>query len=354
VLSATYEAREYGVHSAMPMMRARRMCPQAIVLPPKFSRYAEASAGIMEIFRSVTPLVEPLSLDEAFLDVRSARRRLGEPREIAEWIRARVSDEQQLTCTVGVAPSKFLAKLASARGKPDGLLVVPAAEVVSFLHPLPVEALWGVGERTAQTLRQLGLQTVGDLAQVPVETLQRALGPGSGAHLSALAWGRDERRVIASEPEKSVGAEETFGRDVDDPAIVLREVLRLADRTAARLREQGYAGRTITLKVRFADFTTITRSRTLPHVSDSGQEIYDVARELFLKLGLQRARLRLVGVRAESLVPSGRATRQLSMGEREHGWREADRAVDRASARFGSGSVRPASLVDPPGRSEAP
>ncbi len=349
VLSATYEAREFGVRSAMPMMRARRLCPHAVVLSPTFSHYTEASAGIMEIFRSVTPLVEPLSLDEAFLDVRGALRRLGRPREIAEWIRARVWDEQQLTCTVGVAPTKFVAKLASTRGKPDGLLVVPADDVVSFLHPLPVEALWGVGERTAQALNQLGLRTVGDIAQVPVETLQRALGPGSGSHLSALAWGRDDRKVVASEPDKSVGAEETFARDVDDPAVVLREVLRLADRTAARLREQGYSARTISLKVRFADFTTITRARTLPQVTDGGQEIYEVARELFLKLGLQRARLRLVGVRAESLVSTGRATRQLLMGERETGWREADRAVDRASARFGSGSVRPASLVDPPG-----
>ncbi len=353
VLSATYEARAFGVRSAMPMMRARRLCPQAVVLPPHSRRYSEASAGIMEIFRSVTPLVEPLSLDEAFLDVRGARRRLGRPREIAEWIRARIFDEQQLTCTVGVAPSKFVAKLASARGKPDGLLVVPADGVIAFLHPLPVEALWGVGERTAESLHRLGLRTVGDLAQVPVQTLQRALGVATGAHLAALAWGRDERRVIASEPEKSVGSEETFARDIDDPAVVLREVLRLAERTGARLREQGHAARTITLKVRFADFTTITRSRTLKEVTDSGQEIYEVARELFLKLGLQRARLRLVGVRAESLTPTGAMTRQLLMGERETGRRDADRAVDRASARFGSGSIRPGSLVDPPGRPSA-
>ncbi len=349
VLSATYEARKFGVRSAMPMMRARRLCPQAVVLSPTPRRYSEASAGIMEIFRSVTPLVEPLSLDEAFLDVRGALRRLGRPREIAEWIRARIWDEQELTCTVGVASTKFVAKLASAQGKPDGLLLVPAAEVVSFLHPLPVEALWGVGEKTAQTLHQLGLLTVGGIAQVPAETLQRALGQAAGAHLAALSWGRDERRVIASEPEKSVGAEETFSRDVDDPEVVLREVLRLAERTAARLREQGYATRTITLKVRFADFTTITRARTLAQATDSGREIYEVARELFVKLGLQRARLRLVGVRATSLVSSGKVARQLLMGERASGWREADRAVDRASARFGSGSVRPATLVDPPG-----
>jgi DNA polymerase IV len=351
VLSATYEAREFGVRSAMPMMRARRLCPQAVVISPRFARYSEASAGIMEIFRSITPLVEPLSLDEAFLDVRGALRRLGRPAQIAEWIRARIWDEQQLTCTVGVAPTKFVAKLASARGKPDGLLVVPADGVVAFLHPLPVEALWGVGERTAEALHQLGLRTVGDISQVPVETLQRALGTGTGTHLAALAWGRDERRVIPTEPDKSIGSEETFSRDVDDPEIVLREVLRLAERTAARLREQEYAARTLTLKVRFADFTTITRSRTLPQATDTGREIYEVVRELFLKLGLQRARLRLVGVRAENLITMGKVTRQQMLGERELGWREADRAVDQASARFGSGSVRPASLLDPPGRS---
>jgi DNA polymerase-4 len=350
VLSATYEAREFGVRSAMPMMRARRLCPQAVVISPRFGRYSEASAGIMEIFRSVTPLVEPLSLDEAFLDVRGALRRLGRPAQIAEWIRARVWDEQQLTCTVGVAPSKFVAKLASARGKPDGLLIVPADGVVAFLHPLPVEALWGVGERTAEALHQLGLRTVGDIAQVPLETLQRALGAGTGTHLAALSWGRDDRRVIPIEPDKSIGSEETFARDIDDPEVVLREVLRLAERTAARLREQEYAARTLTLKVRFADFTTITRSRTLAQATDTGQEIYEVVRELFLKLGLQRARLRLVGVRAESLITSAKVTRQQMLGERELGWREADRAVDQASARFGSGSVRPASLLEPPGR----
>ena len=351
VLSATYEARAYGVRSAMPMVRARRLCPAAIVLPPSFSHYTEASAGIMEIFRSVSPLVEPLSLDEAFIDVRGAVRRLGRPRDIAAWIRARIWDEQELPCTVGVAPSKFVAKLASAHGKPDGLLVVPAAQIVAFLHPLPVEALWGVGEKTGAVLNRLGLRTVGDLAQVSVETLQRALGPAAGAHLSALSWGRDDRPVIASEPDKSIGHEETFSRDIDDPEVVLREVLRLAERTAARLREQGYAARTITLKVRFSDFTTLTRSRTLPQVTDSGQEIYEIGRELFRKLGLQRARLRLVGIRAESLTPTGKATRQLMMGDRESGWREADRAVDRAAARFGSGSIQPATLVDPPGRS---
>jgi DNA polymerase IV len=348
VLSATYEARAYGVRSAMPMMRARRMCPAAVVLRPDFATYTEVSAGVMELFRTITPLVEPLSLDEAFLDVSGARRRLGTPVQIATWIRARVFDEQGITCSVGVAPSKFVAKLASAHCKPDGLLVVPDDGVIAFLHPLPVEALWGVGEKTGEALRRLGLRTVGDIARIPVATLQRALGPGVGAHLSALSWGRDDRSVVPTEPDKSIGHEETFPRDVDDPAVVLRELLRLSERTAARLREQGYAAKTISIKVRFADFTTITRSRTIRLPTDTGRDVYEVARDLFLALGLQRARLRLVGVRAESLVPAAQAARQLLLGERDSGWREADQAVDRASRRFGAGSVRPATLLEPP------
>jgi DNA polymerase-4 len=348
VLSATYEARAYGVRSAMPMMRARRMCPDAVVVRPDFATYTEVSAGVMELFRTITPLVEPLSLDEAFLDVSGARLRLGTPVQIATWIRARVFDEQGITCSVGVASTKFVAKLASTSSKPDGLLVVPHDGVVAFLHPLPVEALWGVGERTGETLHRLGLRTVGDIARTPAGTLQRALGPGTGGHLSALSWGRDDRTVVPTEPDKSIGHEETFPRDVDDPAVVLRELLRLSERTAARLREQGYAAKTISIKVRFSDFTTITRSRTLRLPTDTGREVYEVARMLFLALGLQRARLRLVGVRAESLVPASRAARQLMLGERDSGWREADQAVDRASRRFGAGAVRPATLIEPP------
>ncbi|HLZ37025.1 MAG TPA: DNA polymerase IV [Mycobacteriales bacterium] len=346
VLSATYEARAFGVHSAMPMMRARRLCPQAVVLPPDPRAYATTSAGVMEIFRSVTPLVEPLALDEAFLDVAGASRRLGSPVQIAELLRARVVDEQGITCSVGVAPSKFVAKLASATCKPDGLLVVPADQVVAFLHPLPVGALWGVGERTEEVLVRLGLRTVGDLAHTPVETLRRALGPALGAHLAALAWGRDERSVVPDEPERSIGAEETFPRDVDDPEAIHRELLRLAERVAARLRAAGLAGRTVSIKVRFADFTTLTRARTLPHVTDVGHEIYTVARGMYDALGLDRARLRLVGVRVEGLADAATQPRQLLLTEWASGWREAERAVDRATHRFGAGSVRFAALVD--------
>jgi DNA polymerase-4 len=352
VLSATYEARAFGVRSAMPMSRARRLCPQGVVLEPRHHEYSEASRGVMEVFRSVTPLVEPLSLDEAFLDVRGATRRLGSPRMVAEWIRATVEDEQRITCSVGVATTKFVAKLASAHCKPDGLLVVPADGVVAFLHPLPVAALWGVGEKTEEVLGRLGLRTVGDLAGTPLSTLQRALGPAAGSHLAALAWGRDERSVTPHEPEKSVGAEETFGTDVDDPTVVRRELLRLSERTAARLRAQGLVGRTVSVKIRFADFTTITRARTLPEATDVAKVVYDTAVGLYDALGLERARLRLVGVRVEQLKPADEQPRQLLLGERDQGWREAEQAVDRASERFGAGAVRPASLVRGDGRGE--
>ena len=347
VLSATYEARAFGVHSAMPMSRARRLCPEAVIVPPSHGGYAQASANVMEVFRSVTPLVEPVSLDEAFLDVRGAARRLGTPRQIGEWIRATVEDEQGITCSVGVATTKFVAKLASARCKPDGLLVVPAAEVVAFLHPLPVGALWGVGEKTEEVLRKLGLHTVGDIANTPVSTLQRALGQAVGAHLSALAWGRDERRVTPHEPDKSVGAEETFAVDVDDPAVIARELLRLSERTAARLRAAGQVGRTVSIKIRFADFTTITRSRTLPESTDVGRTVYETALALYQALGLERARLRLVGVRVEGITDEATQARQLVLGETGSGWREAEQAVDKASRRFGAGAVRPAALVEP-------
>jgi DNA polymerase-4 len=348
VLSATYEARTSGVRSAMPMSRARRLCPQAVVLEPTFDAYAEASRGVMEVFRSLTPLVEPLSLDEAFLDVKGVARRFGGPRLVGEWIRATVQDEQGITCSVGVATTKFVAKLASAHCKPDGLLVVPADGVVTFLHPLPVAALWGVGDKTEEVLARLGLRTVGDLAQTPVSTLKRALGPAAGAHLSALAWGRDERSVTPHEPEKSIGNEETFGTDVDDPAVVRRELLRLSERTAARLRAQGVVGRTVALKIRFADFTTITRSRTLPEATDVARVVYDTALSLYDAHGLERARLRLVGVRVEQLRPASEQPHQLLLGERDQGWREAEQAVDRATRRFGAGAVRPATLVRTP------
>lgn len=345
VLSATYEARRFGVHSAMPMARARRLCPQAVVIPPDHGRYAEVSRGVMEIFASITPQVEPLSLDEAFLDISGAVRRLGPPAVIAQQIRGRVADEQRITCSVGVAATKFVAKLASGRAKPDGMLIVPAAQTVTFLHALPVAALWGVGERTEEALTRLGLRTVSDLAHTPVDTLRRALGDAVGNHLHDLSWGRDPRPVVGTRVEKSIGNEETFARDIDDPGVIQRELLRLSERVAVRLRAAELLGRTVVIKVRFADFTTITRSRTLPEHTDVARRIYAVARDLYQALGLARARIRLIGVRVEGLTDLTAGHHQLALDERPHGWREAEQAADRASARFGAGTVRPASLV---------
>ena len=258
----------------------------------------------MAVFADVTPLIEPLSLDEAFLDVRGAVRLLGSPRQIGEQIRARVRAEIGITCSVGVASTKHVAKLASTRCKPDGLLVVPREAVLAFLHPLPVGALWGVGEKTAQSLERLGLRTVGDLAQAPPETLRRSLGNAAGSHLYDLAWGRDPRAVQPYEPEKSIGAEETFGTDVADPEVVRAELLRLSERVAARLRRQALVGRTVALKLRYADFTTISRSRTLTSPTDGTREVYQAVVGLFDALGLDRTRVRLVGVRVEGLRPS--------------------------------------------------
>ncbi|WP_371786810.1 DNA polymerase IV [Streptosporangium subroseum] len=348
VLSATYEARRFGVHSAMPMTRARRLCPQAVIIPPSRGKYSEVSRGVMEIFHTFTPEVEPIASDEAFLDVGGARKRLGPPAAIAEMIREQVVREHGITCSVGVANSKFVAKLASQHCKPDGLLVVPVDQVVDFLHPLPVAALWGVGERTEQSLTRLGVKTVGDLARVPVATLERGIGQAAATHLAALAWGRDERPVTPHVPDKSIGAEETFATDVDDPVKIRRELLRLSERVAARLRQGGHVGRTVSVKLRRADFSTISRSRSLHEPTDVAQILYAAACELYAAAGLENVRLRLVGVRVENLRPADGATRQLGLGERETGWREAEQAMDRAVRRFGHDAVLPASLVSPP------
>lgn len=347
VLSASYEARRHGVRSGMPTSRARRLVPDLVVIPPRFEGYAEVSAGVMEIFRSLTPLVEPVSLDEAFLDVAGARRQLGGPRQVAELVRARVADEQGIPCTVGGASTTSLAKIASAQGKPDGLLLVPPEHVVAFLHPLPVGALWGVGAQTETRLGQLGLGTVGDLARVPISTLVRAFGPAQARHLVDMSWGRATHPVAAHiEPaERSVGAQRTFAHDIDDPVVMRRELLRIAVGVAARLRTAGQRGRTVVLTVRFADFTTITRSRTLRDPTDIAPEIHAAAGAALDALALQRARVRLLGIRVSGLVPLERSTRQLALGDRENGWTQAERAIDRAVRRFGPGVVRPAALV---------
>jgi len=356
VLSANYLARATGVRSALPMTRARRMCPDAVVIAPDFETFATVSSSVMENFRRITPLVEVLSLDEAVLDVRGSTRRLGSPVEIAERLRATIHDEQGITCSVGLAASMTMAKLASRWAKPDGVFVCPPSSVTTLLHPLDVGELYGVGEKTRELLHRLGLVTVGDLAHTPVRTLQRAVGDHLGRHLHDLAWGVDDRQVVArtsggyfgvlgGDPDKSIGANETFGHDTDDRVAIVRELLRLTDRVTTRMRVAGVAGRTVTLTVRFADFTTITRSRTLPEATDVTQEVYHQAVRSYDALGLQRARIRLVGVRVEGLVPRERVHRQLVLGERDRGWSEADRAADRVVRRFGAGTVRPASLL---------
>lgn len=343
VASASYEARAVGVHSAMPMARAMRLCPSATVLAPDFARYAEVSAAIREIFTSVTPLVEPLSLDEAFLDVRGSIRLFGPPEVIGEDIRRRIREELGLPASVGVAPNKFLAKLCSGKAKPDGLLHLRAAEVAAYLAPLGVRDLWGVGAKTAERLERFGVRTVGDLQQLPTDTLRRLVGEAAAAQLVGLARGEDRRTVVPHQAAKGISAEETFDADVDDPAVLRRELLRLADKVARRLRKGGHAGRTVTLKLRYANFQTITRSRTLPLPVDDATQLHRTAVELLDALRLQRVRVRLIGLGVSNLLP-GDAARQLSLTADDR-WQQLERAADAARDRFGDGFVTRGSLL---------
>ena len=348
VAAASYEARRFGVRSAMPIGQALRLCRHAIVLPPDRAAYSEASAQVMAILREVTPLVEPLSLDEAFLDVSGAERRLGRSAAIATAIRARVADTLGLTCSVGVAPTKFIAKVASARCKPDGLLVVPAAEVLQFLHPLPVTVLWGVGSRTAEPLHRLGVRTVGDLADTPIDTLRRALGAATANHLHELACGRDAREVQARDVEKSISADHTTAIDLTDEADVARELLRLSAEVGQRLRERDLVARTVGIKIRFADFRTVTRVRTVPGWVESTSAIYDAALDLYRGLELDQPRIRLVGVKVEGFRGAGDAARQLTLDDavaESPAATLADRVSDAAQARFGPAAIRRGTLL---------
>jgi DNA polymerase-4 len=349
VLCATYPARAYGVTSGMPMSRARRMCPHLVVVAPGFTELSAVSSAVVDVFRSVTSLVQPVSLDEAFLDVRGSLRSFRSPSAVGEYIRARVADEQQITCSVGIAATTQLAKLASRRAKPDGIFIVPRDQATAFLHPMVVDDLWGVGAKTAVRLRALGLRTVGDIAHAPISILQRALGPVAGAHLHRMAWGTDHHPVVArrayDEPDRSIGAEETFGHDVAERDVIERELLRLSVKVAYRLRAGRVAGRTVVVKVRFSDFTTITRSRTLTAFTNLSPEIHATAVALFAALTLQRARVRLVGVRVQGLVDASVAARQPMLGEREHGWDDVESATDRVICRFGKDALRRGSLV---------
>ncbi len=346
VSSANYAARKLGVRSAMPLGQARRLAPHAICVPVNMERNAEVSRHVMEIFQAFTPLVEPISLDEAFLDVTGSKRLHGSGREIGAKIRARVESEEGITCSVGIASSKFIAKLASTYAKPNGMLEIHPDRILEFLHPLPVGAMWGVGPKTNEELQKIGLRTIGDIAKTPRQTLVRALGQSAGETLYELAWGRDYRSVTLDEPDKSIGAEETFLIDLDNHDEILRELLHMVEKSTHRLRERGLVSKTIAIKIRFADFTTISRSKTVPLPLSGVQECYEVVRTLYRALGLDRARIRLVGVSLENLTDGTGAPQQLLLGEREKGWREATVAMDAAIARFGQGSVRPARLVE--------
>jgi DNA polymerase-4 len=304
VAAASYEARRFGVRSAMPMTRARRACPDGVFLAPRFDAYRDASRTVLTILRSFTPLVEPIALDEAFLDVAGARRLHGSGPEIAAAIRERVRAETGLVASVGAATTKFLAKIASELAKPDGLLVVEPGTELDVLHPLPVERLWGVGPATRRRLGELGVTTVGELAALPEATLTSALGSAAGRHLHALAWNRDERAVEPAQTAKSIGHEETFPFDVCDRGMLERELVRLSDGVASRLRAAQVEGRTVSLKVRFADFQTISRARTLPEPTAVGARIAHVARGLLAGVPVDGG-IRLLGI---SVTKLGEAT----------------------------------------------
>ena len=345
VLSANYEARKFGIRAAMPVGKAQRMAPHAIFVAPEHHRYSEISERVMEIFNSFTPLVEPLSLDEAFLDVTGSRKLIGTGRKIGEAIRAKVQSEEGITCSVGIAPSKFIAKLASQHCKPNGLLEILEDQIIDFLHPLPVSAIWGVGPKTGEALDRLGLRLVADIANTKRSTLVRALGEATGSSLYELAWGRDYRDVVVNEPDKSISNAETFSYDLSDPEEILQELLRMTEKASGRLRERDLFARTVGIKVRFADFSTISRSKTLPIAINGTHESYEVVKALYQGLGINRAFIRMVAVSFENL--QGQPPEQLILGGRERGWREAEGAIDKAKARFGGKSVRPGRLIKP-------
>ncbi|PWB96990.1 DNA polymerase IV [Homoserinimonas hongtaonis] len=342
VTAANYPARRFGVRSAMPLSQAMRLCPRAVVLEPHFEKYQHFSSQVMAIFDDMTPLVERLGIDEAFLDVAGARRVRGTPAEVGQLIRQRVRDETGLACSVGAASTKFVAKLASGRAKPDGLLVIPAAQTLEFLHPLPVSALWGVGAATEATLLRQALHTIGDIAHTPLAVLRRTLGDALGTKLYELSNGIDPRAVSPGRVEKSIGHEMTFETDIDDDDVLNRELLRMSTKVAARLRAAGSEAGTISLKLRYGDFTTITRARRLAEPTDLARTIYAEARAAYEAVG-QHPPVRLIGVRAENLAPAGGA--QPSLWDADESWRDAERTVDGVTRRFGRDSIRPAALL---------
>lgn len=343
VTAATYEARKFGVNSALPMSIALRRCPQAIILEPHFDRYHHFSKQVFAICDELTPKVERLGIDEAFLDVAGARTIYGSPMQVAQLLRDRVRAETGLVCSVGAAATKFVAKVASGMSKPDGLLVVPRDATTDFLHPLPIAKLWGVGAKSEETLRGHGIHTIGDLAHAPQEQLRRLVGEAGASRLHDLAWGIDPRIVHGGVDEKSIGHEMTFETDVTDPAIVRREILRMAGMVAVRMRKAGVVARTVVLKLRYSDFETITRSRTIAEPTDLGRTIYEEVSDLYAKVGRPNAAIRLVGVRAEQLLHADEVPQGL--WDDAEAWREAEDVMDAATARFGRGAVTPARLL---------
>ncbi len=364
VAAASYEARRFGIRSALPMARARRACPDAVFLAPRFEAYQDASRAVMAILRAATPLVEPLSLDEAFLDVTGARRLLGTGPEIAGMLRRRIRAETGLVASVGVAGTKMLAKIASDLSKPDGLLVVGPGTEEAFLRPLPVRRLWGVGPATGRRLAALGVSTVGDLADLPVDTVVRALGPSAGAHLHALAHNLDDRPVVPEREAKSVGHEETFPSDISRREELERHLARMSDRVAARLRAAGVVARTIQLKLRYGDFRTLTRSATRSEPTDRTADVAEVARALLADLDVEPG-VRLLGVSGHNLSHRPAVQEALPLGAGPdpaptpgpgeggtalaHDPRRLDGAVDAVRARFGEAAVGSAALLAPGG-----
>jgi DNA polymerase IV len=349
VLAASYEAKAYGVRTAMGGRQARRLCPRAVVVEPRMSAYSEASKAVYRVFDDTTPLVEGLSIDEAFLDVRGMRRIAGTPTEIAVRLREKVRERVGLPITVGVARTKFLAKVASGVAKPDGLLVVPPDREIAFLHPLPVERLWGVGPVTAAKLRELGINTVGEVARIPEGVLVSMLGRAAGRHLHALAHNRDPRPVRPRRRRRSMGSQRALGRSRRSPDAVEADLVSLVDRVTRRMRAAGRFGRTVMLRLRFDDFSRATRSHTLPRATAHTETILAAARELFgaARPMIERQGITLVGVTVANL--DDHAVHQLTLPlDRKDA---LDAALDEVRERFGSDAVTRAVLL---GRNERP
>ncbi|CAB5010826.1 unannotated protein [freshwater metagenome] len=334
----------------MPTIQAERLCPNGVFLPPRFDAYQKASRAVMKIMSSVTSLVEPLSLDEAFLDVAGAMRRFTDPHAIAEFMRSSIKNEVGLTASVGGATTKMLAKIASDLAKPDGVLIVKPGDELGVLHPLPVGRLWGVGPATRERLDRFGVKTIGDLSRIPEATLVGALGAANGKHLHALSWNRDERGVQPDQQTKSVSHEETFSEDKTDRIELQRELVRMTERVGARLRSAGLAGRTIQVKLKYHDFRQVTRSATLDHLTDLAGEIGPVARDLLEDLEIAGG-VRLLGVSVTGLSSEGEREEQLSFEsgadlENRETRRALELAVDAVRERFGDDSVGPGSEID--------